>query len=226
MTEALHAATLDQRRAVVTRGKRLEYFTVGWNFLEGIASVAAGLWSGSVSLVGFGMDSFIEVTSGAVLLWRMSVDDDAHRRHHHDRRALRLVGLCFLALAGYLVFRSVTNLMDRAAPEHTLPGIVIAALSLGVMPVLSPAKTRVAGQIDSRAMKADARQTDFCTYLSAILLTGLLLNSLFGWWWSDSAFALLMVPIIAREGLNGFKGKACCDEAQIAAGSNDRLPNT
>src|SRR5262249_49554982 len=194
----------------VTRGKRLEYFTVGWNFLEGIASVAAGLWSGSVSLVGFGMDSFIEVTSGAILLWRVSVDDDACRRSHHDRRALRLVGACFLALAGYLVFRSVTNLIDRAAPEHTLPGIVIAALSLVAMPLLSRAKKRVAEQIGSHAMKADARQTDFCTYLSAILLTGLLLNALFGWWWSDSVFALLMVPIIAKEGLDGVKGKGCC----------------
>lgn len=210
MADAVETSVLNQRRAMVTRGKRLEYFTVAWNFLEGLASVVAGLWSGSVSLVGFGMDSFIEVTSGAVMLWRMSVDHDAHRRSHHDHRALQLIGVCFLGLAGYLVFRSVTNLIDRHAPEHTLPGIVIAALSLVAMPLLSRAKSRVAEQIGSRAMKADARQTDFCTYLSAILLTGLLLNALFGWWWSDSVFALLMVPIIAKEGLDGVKGKGCC----------------
>jgi divalent metal cation (Fe/Co/Zn/Cd) transporter len=213
MTDTVQAAQLNQRHAMVTRGKRLEYFTVIWNFLEGVASVLAGFWSGSVSLVGFGMDSFIEVTSGAVVLWRMSVDEDAGRRKHHDHRALQMVGVCFLGLAGYLVFRSVTNLIDRKAPEHSLPGIVIAALSLVVMPMLSRAKTRVAVEIGSRAMRADARQTDFCTYLSAILLAGLLLNSLLGWWWADSVVALLMVPIIGNEGLDGIKGKVCCDEA-------------
>jgi len=213
MTNLSFTDPRDARLAAVKRGKQLEYFTVGWNTLEGIASLLAGFWSGNISLVGFGLDSFIEVTSGSVVLWRMSVDDDAARRARHDHRALQLIGACFLLLAGYLVYRSVDDLVGRKAPEHSVAGIVIAALSLVVMPLLSRAKNRVAAQLGSNAMKADARQTDFCTYLSAILLAGLLLNFFFGWWWADSVVALLMVPIIANEGLDGIKGKVCCDEA-------------
>jgi len=213
MTDLSHTDPRDTRLAAVKRGRQLEYFTVGWNSLEGIASLLAGFLSGNISLVGFGLDSFIEVTSGSVVLWRMSVDNDAIRRERHDHRALQLIGACFLLLAGYLVYRSVDNLVARKAPEHSVAGIVIAALSLVVMPLLSRAKNRVAAQLGSSAMKADARQTDFCTYLSAILLAGLLLNLFFGWWWADSVVALLMVPIIANEGLDGIKGKVCCDEA-------------
>ncbi len=210
---------IQDRAAALARGKWLEYFTVGWNLLEGIASVLAGLWSGSVALVGFGMDSFIEVASGTVMLWRMSVDGDPETRKRHDHRALQLVGVCFLGLAAYLVFRSMDNLIERRAPEHSLPGIIIAALSLVVMPILSHAKTKVAVQIGSSAMKADARQTDFCTYLSAILLGGLLLNAVLGWWWADPVVALIMAPVIASEGLDGIRGKVCCNEHPQAGGA-------
>ena len=197
------------RPAIAHRGKRLEYFTIGWNTLEGLVAVIAGAIAGSISLVGFGIDSFIEVTSGAALLWRMSVDADAHRRERNERLALRVVGLCFLALAVYIVYESILDLSGGKAPERSLPGIILAMVSLIVMPLLSRAKRRVGSELGSTAMNADARQTEFCTYLSAILLCGLLLNSLFGFWWADPVAALIMVPLIAKEGVDGIQGKGC-----------------
>jgi divalent metal cation (Fe/Co/Zn/Cd) transporter len=199
-----------ERQAVAERGKRLEYFTIGWNTLEGLVAVVAGLMAGSISLVGFGIDSFIEVTSGGALLWRMSVDADVHRRERNERLALRIVGACFAALAVYIGYESVTDLIQRNEPESSLPGIILAIVSLVVMPLLSRAKRRVGNKLASAAMHADARQTEFCTYLSAILLGGLLLNSLFGFWWADPVAALVMVPIIAKEGYDGLQAKACC----------------
>ena len=165
--------------------------------------------AGSISLVGFGFDSFIEVTSGITLLWRMSVDADIHRREHNERLALRVVGACFLALAAYIAYESSTDLLGRKEPEASLPGIILACISLIVMPLLSRAKRRVGTALESAAMHADARQTEFCTYLSAILLAGLLLNQIFGFWWADPVAALIMVPIISKEGYDGLRGKNC-----------------
>jgi hypothetical protein len=123
-----------ERAAVVRHGRRLEYFTIGWNALEGLVAVVAGAIAGSISLVGFGIDSFIEVTSGSVLLWRMSVDAEVHRRELNERRALRIVGVCFLLLAAYITYESALDLWSRRAPEHSIPGIVLACVSLVVMP--------------------------------------------------------------------------------------------
>jgi divalent metal cation (Fe/Co/Zn/Cd) transporter len=201
---------LDRHR-VAQRGKRLEYFTIGWNTLEGLVAVIAGALAGSISLLGFGIDSFIEVTSGTVLLWRMSVDADALKRERNERFSLRIVGVCFLALALYVGYESVSDLVSRKAAEHSIPGIVLACVSLVVMPVLSRAKKKVATGLGSLAMKADARQTDFCVYLSAILLIGLLLNAMLGWYWADPIAGLTMVPIIAKEGFDGIRARACCD---------------
>ncbi len=198
-----------ERTAVVRHGRRLEYFTIAWNALEGLVAVVAGAIAGSISLVGFGIDSFIEVTSGSVLLWRMSVDAEVRRRELNERRALRIVGVCFLLLAAYIAYESVLDLWSRRAPEHSIPGIVLACVSLVVMPLLSRAKRNVGHALGSAAMHADAKQTEFCTYLSAILLAGLLLNAFFGLWWADPAAALIMVPIIAKEGIEGMQGKAC-----------------
>ena len=193
-----------KRTAVVRRGRRLEHFTIAWNAMEGLVAVVAGAIAGSISLVGFGMDSFIEVTSGSVLLWRMSVDAQVQRRELNERRALRIVGVCFLVLAAYITYESVLDLWSRRAPEHSIPGIVLACVSLVVMPLLSRAKRKVGRALGSAAMHADARQTEFCTYLSAILLVGLLLNAFFGLWWADPVAAFIMVPIIAKEGIEGF----------------------
>ena len=198
-----------ERTAVVRRGRRLECFTIAWNAMEGLVAVIAGVIAGSISLVGFGIDSFIEVTSGSVLLWRMSVDAEVQRRELNERRALRTVGVCFLLLTAYIAYESVLDLWSRRAPEHSIPGIVLACASLVVMPLLSSAKRKVGRALGSAAMHADAKQTEFCAYLSAILLVGLLLNAFVGLWWADPVAALIMVPIIAKEGIEGLQGKAC-----------------
>ena len=200
-----------ERQALAGRGKRLEYFTVAWNTLEGIIAVIAGAWAGSISLVGFGFDSFIEVTSGAALLWRMSADADPHRRERIEKAALKIVGACFLLLAAYVTYEAASDLFRRRAPEGSLPGILLACASLIAMPLLSRAKRQVARGLGSAAMHADARQTEFCTYLSAILLAGLLLNAAFGLWWADPVAALVMVPIISKEGRDALRGEVCCD---------------
>jgi divalent metal cation (Fe/Co/Zn/Cd) transporter len=202
---------MDSRAHAASRGRRLEYFTIAWNTVEGIVAIAAGAIAGSISLMGFGIDSFIEVLSGSVLLWRMSVDADVKQRHRNEQRALKIVGLCFLGLAIYIAYESATDLLQHRAPEHSIAGIVLACASLVVMPLLSRAKHKVAAHLGSGAMHADAKQTDFCAYLSAILLAGLALNTLFSLWWTDPVAALIMVPLIANEGIEGVKGKACRD---------------
>ena len=197
------------RQQIAHRGKRLEYFTIAWNSLEGVVAVIAGAFAGSISLVGFGIDSFIEVTSGVAVLWRMSADSDIQRRERNERIALRVVGTCFIALAAYIAYESINDLAHRKVPESSLAGIILAAVSLIVMPLLSRAKRRVGNQLGSAAMKADAKQAEFCTYLSAILLGGLLLNTTLGFWWADPVAALIMAPIITKEGFEGLQGKAC-----------------
>jgi len=201
---------MTDRQALARRGQRFEYFTIAWNTVEGLIAVGAGMLAGSISLVGFGVDSFIEVTSGSAVLWRMSMDADAHRREAVEQRTLRIVGGCFLALAAYVTVESVRDLVGDDRPAHSLPGIILACVSLVVMPLLSRAKRRIGVAMGSRAMHADARQTEFCTYLSAILLGGLLLNALWGWWWADPVAALVMVPIIAKEGIEGLRGEDHC----------------
>ena len=166
------------------RGRMLEHFTIVWNLLEGLVAVVAGVMAGSISLVGFGIDSFVEVTSGAALLWRMAVDSDVRSRELNEKRTLKAVGICFLALAAYITYESIGDLWLKRAPAHSVPGIVLACVSLVVMPVLSRAKHKVGSALGSAAMHADAKQTEFCSYLSAILLGGLLLNSFLGFWWA------------------------------------------
>lgn len=189
----------------IRRGRLLSYLTIGWNSLEGIIAVGAGIVAGSVALVGFGFDSVIEVSSGAIILWRLASGE------HRERLALRLVGVSFLALCAYIAFDAAKSLIYREPPATTYVGIAIAALSLVVMPILARAKRKVAITLNSRAMHADSRQTDLCAYLSAILLGGLALNAVFGWWWADPVAALIMVPIIAKEGIQALRGETCDD---------------
>jgi divalent metal cation (Fe/Co/Zn/Cd) transporter len=205
----METAALD-REAAARRGKHIEYFTIAWNSVEGLIAVVAGALAGSISLVGFGIDSFIEVISGSVLLWRMSVDSDIRHRERNEKLSLRVVGGCFLALAVYVGYESLSDLLTRKAPEHSIPGIILAAVSLVVMPLLSRAKKRVGNELASAAMHADAKQTDFCVYLSTIVLMGLLLNLALGWWWADPLAGLVMLPIIAKEGIEGTRAKMCC----------------
>jgi divalent metal cation (Fe/Co/Zn/Cd) transporter len=152
----------------------------------------------------------IEVISGAALLWRLHHDPNHSRREEVERTTLRIVGWCFMALAAYILYESGSTLIGHEVPRRSIPGIVVAAVSVAVMPLLARAKRRVAAGIESGAMSADSRQADFCAYLSAILLCGLLLNALLGWWWADPVAGLAMVPIIAKEGVDGIGSKACC----------------
>lgn len=200
------------RSSLVKRGRYLEYFTIGYNSLEGLIAVVAGLIAGSIALVGFGFDSLIEVTSGTVLLWRLHADVDEARRERIEAISLRLVGVCFMVLAVYVTYDSVKSLIKQEAPEESVVGIVLAAVSLVIMPLLVRAKRKVARAINSGALMADSKQTELCTYLSAILLGGLLLNALLGWWWADPVAALIMVPIIVKEGIEALRGETCCDE--------------
>ena len=210
MNEAVECSACPcvSREADTRSGRRLEYFTLGWNVTEATIAITAGVFAGSIALLGFGADSVIESLSSLVLLWRLqSHEADEHR----ERLALRLVGVCFLMLAVYVAFDAANSLIRRELPDASFVGIGLAGVSLIVMPVLARAKRRVAARLDSAALAADSRQTDICAYLSAILLAGLALNAAFGWWWADPVAALIMVPIIIREGTQALRGKPCAD---------------
>jgi len=196
------------RGSNVRRGRMLAYFTIIWNSLEGIIAIGAGVFAGSIALVGFGVDSVIEVSSGAIILWRLAADEE------RERLALKLVGISFLALAAYVMLHAVKSLIYQEPPNPSYVGIAIAALSLVAMPLIAREKRKVANRLNSAAMIADSRQTDLCAYLSAILLGGLILNAIFGWWWADPIAALIMVPIIAREGAKALRGETCCDDTE------------
>ena len=195
----------DLDRTLQTRaGRRVEYVSIAWTSLEAIIGVSAGIMAGSVALIGFGADSIIEVASSCVLLWWL-----AEGSSNRDRAAHRLVGACFFALAGYIALDASVDLLNRAAPRVSYFGIVYAAACVVVMPILARAKRRVAARLNSRALHADSHQSDICAYLSIILLLGLALNALLGWWWADPVAALCMLPIIVREGAAGLRGQPC-----------------
>jgi divalent metal cation (Fe/Co/Zn/Cd) transporter len=195
------------RPLLLRRARGLEIFTVAWNSLEGLIAVGLGIVAGSIALVGFGIDSVIETSSGVILLWRLQGQRDERDAEAAERRALRLVGLSLLLLALYVAGDAVLSLLRQSAPEESLPGIVLAVVSLVVMPLLARSKRRLAAQLDSEALRADAVQTIICAYLSVILLAGLVLNAQWGWWWADPLAALAMVPIITREGLEAWRGE-------------------
>ena len=169
-------------------------------------SIWAGLLAGSAALIGFGVDSAIESSSGAALLWRLQERED-----HSDREnvALKLVGWSFLLLAAWVAYESVESLLQREPPSPSLTGIVIAAVSLAVMPWLAHQKREVAASLNSRALASDSRQTSLCAYLSAILLAGLVFSQNLGWWWADPVAALTMVPIILNESIEALRGERC-----------------
>jgi len=196
------------RDAAVRQGRRLEYFTVGWNLIEAAVALGAGFFAGSIALIGFGIDSLIETSSGAVLLWRLQEGEEGEKR---ERMALKLVGISLLALAVYVAIDATKSLILKEPPGESLVGMILAAVSLIVMPLLAWAKRKVAAKLSSQALVADSHQTDICAYLSAILLVGLGLNALFDWWWADPVAALAMVPIIVKEGLEALRGEACED---------------
>jgi divalent metal cation (Fe/Co/Zn/Cd) transporter len=192
----------------IATARHLEYLTLGCSLAEATAAITAGVIAASIALVGFGADSLIESASGAVLLWRLQGGEVGEKR---ERLALRLVGVSLLVLALYILADAVKSLIWREQPEPSTIGIVVAILSLIVMPLLARAKQQVGRRMESKALIADSKQTAICAYLSAILLVGLILNRLFGLWWTDPVAALLMVPIIVREGVEALKGETCCN---------------
>ena len=198
--------TIVSHSGFVKHGMQLEYVTLGWNLFEACVAASSGLAAGSISLVGFGIDSLIESLSGLALIWRLREHPDKDTR---EKQALRLVGISFLVLAIYVGVGSGKALFIHEPPEASLVGICLAIASLIVMPVLARAKRRVAVKIDSRALHADSRQSDLCAYLSLILLVGLSLNASLRWWWADPVAGLLMVPLIVKEGLAAIGGAKC-----------------
>jgi divalent metal cation (Fe/Co/Zn/Cd) transporter len=200
------------RSALIRRGLLLNYATIGYNTVEAVVSLIAGLLAGSVALLGFGIDSVIEVTASGVAQWRLRSDGEPVRRERVERTSLRLIGACFLGLAAYVTVDAGKSLWLQERPSRTIVGVVILALSVLVMPLLARAKREVADQMQSGALRAEARQTSLCAYLSIIALSGVALNAAFGWWWADPVAALAMVPIIVIEGIAGVWGKAddCC----------------
>lgn len=191
----------------------LEYFTVGYNILEGVLSILAGWLAGSIALIGFGLDSGVESLSGGVLLWRLfkhgKISEEEEERV--EKKAVRLVGVSFFILGAYVLFESIRKLYLHDHPEPSVFGIIIALFSLVIMPVLSYSKYTTAKKIASRSLEADSRQTLVCSLLSAALLIGLGLNYLWGLWWADPVSALVIVAFIFREGYEALaEGKSCC----------------
>jgi divalent metal cation (Fe/Co/Zn/Cd) transporter len=201
-----------ERPELLQRGLRLEYLTVGWNIIEGVVSVAAAVAAGSVALFGFGIDSFVETTSGLILIWRLRAErfaGDPETIARIDRRAHRLVGLSLFLLAAYVAFDAVKALAARERPEPTTAGVVITSLSLVVMWWLARAKRRTARGLGSRALEADSFQTSACFWLSLITLAGIALNATLGWWWADPVAALGMTWFLVAEGREAWRGEDC-----------------
>ncbi len=204
--------TATSRAALLSRGLRLEYLTVGWNIIEGLIAIGAGIAAGSIALIGFGADSFVETISGGVLIWRLSaeasgrLDDEAVERVEH--RAERLVGVAFLVLAAYVGFEAIRSLVTNEEPQSSPIGIVLTMLSIVVMLWLARAKRATGQMLGSRALIADAQQTYACWYLSVVTLAGLVLNAVFGLWWADPVAALGIVVLLVREGIEALRGES------------------
>jgi divalent metal cation (Fe/Co/Zn/Cd) transporter len=205
----MSGSTLPSRAGLVRRGLTLNYLTLAYNSVEAIVSIAAGVVAGSVALVGFGVDSGIEVTASVAAQWRLRADIDATRRERVEQTTRRVIGVSFLVLAAYVLVDSLGTLWKREAPESSIAGLVILTLSVLVMPVLARAKRQVARALRSRALESDAAQTSLCAYLSVIALAGVGVNAALGWWWADPVAALLMIPIMAKEGVEGLRGESC-----------------
>ena len=184
------------------KGLVAEYFTVGWNVVEGVIAIGAGIVAGSIALVGFGLDSYIEVASGSVLIWRLRKHGFSNEEEESaaESKAIFFVGITFFVLVLYVIYEAGKTLFFHEQPRESLLGILLAIISLMVMPFLAVWKKKIADEINSRALRADALETLACSYLSFTLLVGLAANALFGWWWADPVAALAMVYFLVKEG--------------------------
>ncbi|MBA2624361.1 MAG: cation transporter [Acidimicrobiia bacterium] len=205
-------AVAPRRAALRRRARGLAVATIAWNSVECVLAVAAGVAAGSIALVGFGLDSLVEVFAGAVVLWQLHRDD-----RHRERRALRLIAVSFFALAAYVVVEAVRDLLVGADAEQSTVGVTLAVVSLLVMPALAWAKRRTGLALADPVVVADAAETALCSSLSAVLLVGLLLADI-GLGWADPLAALVIAGLAAREGIEAWRGEACCDTAEARTG--------
>ncbi len=204
-TITLPALTPERCASLGRRAQLLAGASVAYNTGEAVVAITAGVAASSVALVGFGLDSIVEMSSGLIILWQF------HHRvpQARERQALRLIAVSFFALAGYVSVESLRSLAGGEAAAHSTVGIVLAAVSLIVMPFLSWAQRRTGRQLGSKAVVADSKQTLLCTYLSAVLLLGLLANSALGWWWADPLVGLVVAGLAVKEGRDAWRGDAC-----------------
>ena len=199
----------DRRSVLARRIRFLVVATIGYNVIEAVIAISAGTAADSTALIGFGIDSIIEVSSAAAVAWQFA----GHDREKREKTALRIIAFSFFALAAYVTVESVRDVLGGAGAEHSSVGIALAAVSLAVMPGLSYAQRRAGRELGSRTAVADSKQTLLCTYLSAVLLVGLLVNSLFGWSWADPIAALIIAAVAVKEGRQAWRGDSCCDPA-------------
>ncbi len=208
MTTPVTAAITPQRRSVLNRRSlHLAYATAGYNLLEGIVAVAAGTAATSTALLGFGLDSFIEVSSALVVIWQFR----SRLPETRERLALRLIAVSFFALAAWITLDAVRSLLGAEHAEPSRAGIAVAAASLVIMPLLVRAKRRAGRELGSATVVADSMQTMLCTYLSAVVLAGLVLNATLGWTWADPVAGLLIAAVATREGIEAWRGEHCDD---------------
>ncbi|MCX6469412.1 MAG: cation transporter [Corynebacteriales bacterium] len=207
MGTGTETVTLPDRRTVLSR--RIRWFvaiTITYNVIEAVVALVEGTRVSSTALIGFGLDSVIEVSSAAAVAWQFAGRDPEAR----EKVALRIIAVSFFALAAYVAVDAVRGLLGAADARHSAVGIVLTALSLAVMPVLSYAQRRAGRELGSASAVADSKQTLLCTYLSAVVLVGLVLNSTLGWSWADPIAALVIAAIAVREGMNAWRGESCC----------------
>lgn len=209
----MNATVAPARGVHLQRGLNLAYMSVSYNIVEAVVGIALGIGAASVALIGFGLDSVVESSSAAVVIWRLRAEAHGGRSSEDvERRAVRLVALAFFALAAYVGIRGIHALVTVARPDESVPGIVLAVVSIIVMPVLAWRKRIAARALDSRSVQADSMQTMLCTYLSGFLLVGLVANAMWGLWWADPVAGLAIAGIATKEGVGLWRTKDfCCD---------------
>jgi divalent metal cation (Fe/Co/Zn/Cd) transporter len=212
------AALTAARRAVLERRVRwVVAATITWNVVEAVVAITAGRIASSAALVGFGLDSLVEVLSAAAVAWQFAAPDP----HRRERAALRVIAVSFFGLAVFVSVDAVRSLLGAAEPAHSVVGIWLAAVSLAVMPFLSWFERRTGRELGSASAVADSKQTLLCTYLSAVLLVGLVLNATLGWSWADPLAALVIAAVAVKEGVEAWRGDACCAPVSALVGEGD-----
>lgn len=201
---------MSEKEALVKKALIINCCLIVYNIIEAIVSILSGMHADSIALVGFGLDSTIEVSSAVILVWRLTHKGTEEEGAEKDKKALFLIGISFFMLAAFVVYQSAGKLIRQEMPDASIVGIIIAALSLAIMPTLGLMKKKIAKQIGSRALEADAMETLICSYLSFALLLGLGLNALLGWWWADPVAGLVMVYFLIKEGKEAISGEECC----------------